>query len=74
MFSQSTSDPNKSAELPLIHTEAPLDSEHGKQPPLPEPPYKPYPKQPPLPGELPYRPYTKKRAEPEPPYEPYKGM
>jgi len=74
MFSQSTVDTNKSPEPPLIHTEAPLDSEHGKQPPPPDLTYKPYPKQLPLPGQPPYRPYTKKPGEPEPLYEPYKGI
>jgi hypothetical protein len=59
MFSQLVKDANKSAEPPLTHPGAPPDSERAQQPPLLEPPY---------------RPYAENPALQEPPYEPYKGM
>ena len=59
MFNQSVTDANISPEPPLAHPGAPLDSERAKQPPLLEPPYKPYAEKPVL---------------TEPPYEPYKDM
>ena len=59
MFKQSLKKASKVPEPPLTHPGGPPDSERAKQPPLPEPPY---------------RPYSEKPALSEPPYEPYKGM
>ena len=42
MWNQSDQNANRSPEPPLTRPGAPLDSERAKQPPLPEPPYKPY--------------------------------
>jgi len=87
LFNQSATKANKSLEPPLPYPGATPDSERAKQPPLPEPPYKPYAEKPPLPGppyepyskksplpESPYEPYAKKAPLSGPPYEPYKGM
>ena len=57
MFSHLGTNANKSLEPPLSYPGATPDAERAHKPPLPEPPYKPYDKQP---------------APPEPPYEPYK--
>jgi hypothetical protein len=65
--------PKKPEEAPVAYPGAPLDSERAKQPPLPEPPYKPYREKPVTP-EAAYEPYAKKPALPEVPYEPYKDM
>jgi len=73
MFNQSAANANKSPEPPLTHPGAPPDSDRAKQPPLPEPPYKPYAKKP-GPPEPPYKPYAKKSGPPEPPYEPFRGI
>jgi len=59
MFSQLAKNANKSPDPPLIHPDAPTEPERAKQPPLLEPPY---------------RPYAENPALQEPPYEPYKGM
>jgi hypothetical protein len=59
MFSQSATDANKFSESPQIHPVTAPDSEGVKQPPVPEPPYRPYAGEP---------------GESEVPYEPYKGM
>ena len=59
MFNQLSTNANKSPEPPPTHGGAPPDSERAKQPPLPEPPY---------------RPYADKPSPHEPPYEPYKGI
>jgi len=73
MFNQLATNANKSSEPPPTHAGAPPDSERAKQPPLPEPPYRPYAERPAL-HEPPYRPYAEKPAPHEPPYEPYKGI
>lgn len=70
MFSHSIADSSKSLEPPPAYPGAPPDAYRAKQPPLPEPPYKPYPKKPAL-SEPPYKPYAEKPALPEPPYKPY---
>ena len=71
MFTQSVRKASKSPEPPPTHPGGPPDSERAKQPPLPEPSYKPYTEEPAAPA---YRPYAEKPALSEPPYEPYKGM
>jgi hypothetical protein len=73
MFKQSVTKTSKSSEPPLTHPGAPPDSERAKQPPLPEPPYKPYTEKPAVHAPT-YKPYAEKPALSEPPYEPYKGM
>ena len=74
MFNHLATKANKSPEPPSTHAGTPPDSEGAKQPPLPEPPYKPYAEKPRLP-EPPYRPYTEKPpALYDLPYEPYKGI
>ena len=73
MFNQLATNANKSPEAPPTHTGAPTDSERAKQPPLPEPPYKPYAEVP-APHEPPYKPYADVPAPHEPPYEPYKDI
>jgi len=65
--------PKKTDEPPVAYPGAPLDSERAKQPPLPEPPYKPYGEKSVVPA-APYEPYARKPALPEVPYEPYKDM
>jgi hypothetical protein len=62
----------KSDEPPPTYPGAPLDSERASQPPLPEPPYKPYSEKA-LP-EARYEPYAKKPGTPEVAYEPYKDI
>jgi hypothetical protein len=73
MFKQSVKKTSKSLEPPLTHPGGPPDSERAKQPPLPEPPYKPYTEKPAVHTPA-YRPYAEKPAPSESPYEPYKGM
>ena len=73
MFKQSATNGNKSPEPPLMHLGGLPDSERAKEPPLPEPPYRPYAEKPAL-SEPPYKPYDEKSALDEIPYEPYKGM
>jgi len=73
MSKQFATNANKSPEPPRTHPGAPLESERAKQPPLPDPPYKPYAEKPAQP-ERPYKPYAEKPALPEPRYQPYKGM
>lgn len=73
MFNQLVMHASKSSEPPLTHPGAPADSERAKQPPLPEPPYRPYAEKPTPPGP-PYEPYAEKPAPHQAPYEPYKGM
>jgi len=76
MFNQLATKANKSPELPPTHAGAPPDREPAKQPPLPEPqykPYKPYAEKP-APDEPPYRPYAERPAPHEPLYEPYKDI
>jgi len=46
MWNQSDQNANRSPEPPLTRPGAPLDSERAKQPPLPEPPYKPHSEKP----------------------------
>jgi hypothetical protein len=60
MFNPLATNANKSTEPPPTHAGSPPDSERAKQPPLPEPPYKPY--------------SEKKPALYDSPYEPYKGI
>ena len=74
MWRYPASKANKSLEPPVSYSGATSDAERGQNPPAAEPPYKPYPEEPPIPGELPYEPYAKKPALPEPPYEPYKDI
>jgi hypothetical protein len=59
MYNPLVADAQKPPEPPLTHPGAPVDSERAKQPPLPEPPY---------------RPYGEKPALHEPLYEPYKNI
>jgi len=59
MFKQSAENGKQSPERPLMGPGGLPDSEHSKQPPLPEPPY---------------RPYSEEPAPDEAPYEPYKGI
>ena len=73
MFRQSPTNESKSPEPPLMHPGALPDSEGAKEPPLPEPPYRPYAEKPAL-SEQPYKPYDEKPAWDEIPYEPYKGI
>jgi hypothetical protein len=64
----------ESDEPPVAYPGAPLDSERARQPPLPEPPYKPYADEP-APAEVPYEPYADRpTAPPQAPYRPYKGI
>lgn len=73
MFKQSATNGNQSPEpLPMKQGGLP-DSEGAKQPPLPEPPYRPYGEKPER-SEPPYKPYDEKPALGEIPYEPYKGI
>jgi hypothetical protein len=62
----------KPGEPPVAYRGAPPDSERASQPPLPEPPYQPYPEKT-LP-EARYEPYAKKPGVPEVVYEPYKDI
>lgn len=71
MFKQSATNGNKSPEPPLPGGLP--DSERAKQPPLPEPSYRPYAEKPAL-SEPPYKPYDEKPVPDEHPYEPYKGI
>lgn len=73
MFKQSATKANKSPEPSLTAPGGPPDSEHAKEPPLPESPYRPYPETPALHAPT-YMPYAEKPAPSEPAYEPYKGM
>jgi hypothetical protein len=73
MFNQLATNANKSSEPLPTHAGAPPDSERAKQPPLPEPPYKPYAEKSSL-HKPPYRPYAEKPALYDPPYDPYKGI
>jgi hypothetical protein len=70
MFNQFAANENKFPEPPLAHPGAAPDSERAKQPPLPEPPYKPYAEKP-ASSEPPYKPCGERPAT-DPPYEPYK--
>lgn len=70
MFKQSAKNGNKSPEPPLVLPGGLPDSERAKQPPLPEPPYRPYAEKPEL-SEPPYKPYGEKPALSESPYKPY---
>jgi len=76
MIDQLATNTNKSPEPPPTDAGALSDSERARQPPLPEPtykPYKPYAEKP-APHEPPYRPYAERPAPHEPPYEPYKDI
>jgi hypothetical protein len=73
MFNQLATDANKFPELPLTQAGGPSDPERAKQPPLPEPAYKPYDEKPTL-LEPPYKPYAEKPGLHEPLYEPYKDI
>lgn len=55
MIKHSATNPNN-PEPPLVHPGATPEAEHVKKPPLAEPLYEPYPKDPALPGP-PYTPY-----------------
>lgn len=59
MFKQPATNGSQAPKPPLIDPVGLPDSERPKQPPVPEPPYRPYSEQPVL---------------DEAPYEPYKGM
>jgi hypothetical protein len=72
MFKQSAKNGNQSPGPPVMHPTGLPESERSKQPPLPEPPYRPYSDKPALP-EPPYTPYRDRPVE-ESPYEPYKGI
>ena len=74
MLNRSAIKANESLEPPVSYPGATPDAERAEKPPLPEPRYEPYAKEPPVPGEPPYEPYAKKPALPEPPYEPYKDI
>ena len=74
MLNHSAAKANKSLEPPVPYPGATPDAERAQKPRLPEPPYKPYANEPPVPGEPPYEPYAKKPALPEPPYERYKDI
>jgi len=74
MLSHSATKAHKSPEPPVPYLGAKPDEERAQKPPLPEPPYEPYAKKPPVPGEPPYEPYAKKPALPDPLYEPYKDI
>jgi len=73
MFKQSVKKASKSPEPPLTRPGGPPDSERAKQPPLPEPPYRPYTETPAVHAPT-YKPFAEEAAQPETPYEPYKGM
>jgi hypothetical protein len=71
MSNNSTSKRNKSLEPPLPYPGATPDAERAQKPALPEPPYKPYAKDPAVLPEPPYKPYAENSALPEPPYKPF---
>jgi hypothetical protein len=73
MFKQAVTNGNDSPESPPMHTGGRPDSEWAKQPPLSEPPYRPYAEKPVL-SEPPYKPYAEEPASDDPPYKPYKDI
>jgi hypothetical protein len=73
MFNQSVANRNQSPGPPLIDPGEPTDSEHAKQAPVPESPYRPYADESAL-SELPYKPYDEQPVLDEVPYEPYKDI
>jgi hypothetical protein len=74
MFEQLTTKKNKRLEpSPTQAGAASPDTEPGKQPPLPVPPYQPYAEDSSPPKPL-YKPYAEQPSLHEPLYEPYKGI
>jgi len=74
MFEQLTTKKNKRlVPSPTPAGAASPDTEPGKQPPLPVPPYKPYAEDSSPPKPL-YKPYAEQPSLHEPLYEPYKGI
>jgi hypothetical protein len=71
MFEQLTTKKNKRLEpSPTQAGAASPDTEPGKQPPLPVPPYQPYAEDSSLPKPL-YQPYAEDSSPPKPLYKPY---